>query len=106
MHMLLGTLEESSSVSSSSDVSDTKRDDEKRAAKKEAEEVRQRLFQNDLEEGAPYRGMTANQKEIHKLKTLATQHASRGKEEDAIKVPYARRRLEDTAMGVKQHTIE
>lgn len=99
MHMLLGTLEESSSVSSSSDVSDTKRDDEKRAAKKEAEEVRQRLFQNDLEEGAPYRGMTANQKEIHKLKTLATQHASRGKEEDAIKVYHRALRIMKSDLG-------
>ena len=32
--------------------------------------------------------------------------STENREEDAIKVPYARRRLEDTAMGVKQHTIE
>lgn len=91
--MFLPTLEETSSVSSTSDVSDTKNDEEKRNGTSEAEQLRQRLLQDDLKEGAPYRGMTASQKEFHKLKLLATKQASIGKEDDAIIVYHRVLRL-------------
>jgi tetratricopeptide (TPR) repeat protein len=98
--MFLPTLEESSVVSSSSEVSETKREEEKQEVIDEvAKEVRQKLFLEDLKEGAPYRGMTANQKEVYKLKLLATQLASQGKEEDAIKVYQRALRLMKADLG-------
>ena len=91
--MYLPTLEETASVSSSSDVSDTKNDEDRRSGTSEDEQLRQRLLQDDLKDGAPYRGMTASQKEFFKLKLLATKQASLGKEDEAIAVYHRVLRL-------------